>query len=75
MLVFTLSIIKRYMEFNEAENALDANIKAMYQKLEPKVQSWEANKNLCGGEVLSYKGREPKKQLISCTFDFVKSRP
>ena len=73
MLVFTLSIIKRYMEFNEAENALDANIKAMYQKLEPKVQSWEANKNLCGGEVYLTK-EENQKAIDILYFDFVKSR-
>lgn len=73
MLVFTLSIIKRYIEFNEAENALDANIKAMYQKLEAKVQSWDNFKNLWGGEIYLTKA-ETQKAIDIPYSNFVKSR-
>lgn len=73
ILVFTLSIIKRYIEFNESENALDVNIKVMYQNLESKIKSWDAYKNLLGGEIYLTKAETMKATDIPY-FNFVKSR-
>lgn len=75
LLVFTLSIIKRYIEFNKAndENALDEQIEKRYHALESKVHSWSENESLCGGEL--YLTKQDIERAVNIPyFDFVKSR-
>ena len=73
LIVFTLSIIKRYIDFNEAKNTLDPCVMAMYKNLESKVNSWEKYENLLGGEIYLTK-HEIQKAIDIPYYDFVKSR-
>ena len=73
LLVFSLSIIRRYVEFNRVNNSLDPEIESTFSSLAQKVSQWEDYKSLCGGEVIA-----TKKEIIKATsipfLEFVKAR-
>lgn len=73
LLVFSLSIIKRYVEFNKAKKALDINIEKRYMLLDSKVKSWVTYKELCGGETILTRS-EIMQTINFPFFEFVKSR-
>ena len=73
LLVFTLSIIKRYVEFNKANDTLDLEIEKQFNALETKVTKWDLYENLFGG-VLRVTRKEVEEATSIPFMEFVKSR-
>lgn len=73
LLVFTLSIIKRYIEFNKSANSLDEQIEKRYLALETRIDSWERYELLCGGEMALTK-QEVEHAVNIPYYDFVRTR-
>lgn len=73
LMVFSLSVVKRYVEFNRKFDSLDPEIEKQFIQLEKFATKWDVYANLCGGET-----RVKKIEIESASnipfFDFVKSR-
>ena len=72
-LVFTLSIVKRYVEFNRKCDSLDSEIEKQFNALEKKVTKWNAYESLFGGE-MHIKRKEVEEATIIPFLKFVKTR-